>query len=134
MMAMFTLAKSLRWFLMLFYGLAGVLHILLPAPFLSILPAWVPWPLPTIIFTGVCEIAGAVGLLIPATRKAAGIGLAAYAIAVFPANINHAIIDLGNAHPTLGWLYHGPRFLLQPILVWAALYGAEVTRWPFRKT
>ena len=127
------LAALLRWILVLLYSLAGVLHIWFPEPFLSILPSWVPWPLPTIIFTGVCEIAGAIGLLHPATRKAAGIGLAAYAIAVFPANINHAIIDLGNTHPALGWIYHGPRLLLQPVLVWAALYGAGVTRWPFSK-
>ena len=37
-------------------------------------------------FTGVCEIAGAVGILVPATRVAAGIALVVFLIAVFPAN------------------------------------------------
>ena len=37
-------------------------------------------------FTGVCEIAGAVGILVPVTRLAAGIALALFLIAVFPAN------------------------------------------------
>jgi uncharacterized membrane protein len=37
-------------------------------------------------FTGVCEIAGAVGILVPATRFAAGIALVLFLIAVFPAN------------------------------------------------
>jgi hypothetical protein len=29
------------------------------------------------------------------------------------------------------WLYHGPRLLLQPVLVWWALYAGAVTDWPF---
>ena len=37
-------------------------------------------------FTGVCEIAGAAGILIPQTRFAAGIALVVFLIAVFPAN------------------------------------------------
>jgi uncharacterized membrane protein len=37
-------------------------------------------------FTGVCEIAGAVGILVPQTRFAAGIALVVFLIAVFPAN------------------------------------------------
>lgn len=39
-----------------------------------------------VAFTGVCEIAGGIGLLIPAVRLAAGICLAIFLIAVFPAN------------------------------------------------
>ena len=41
-------------------------------------------------FTGVCEIAGAVGLLVPWTRLAAGICLVLFLIAVFPANAHAA--------------------------------------------
>jgi uncharacterized membrane protein len=37
-------------------------------------------------FTGVCEIAGGVGILIPATAFLAGILLVLFLIAVFPAN------------------------------------------------
>ena len=37
-------------------------------------------------FTGACEIAGAVGILVPFTRFAAGIALVLFLIAVFPAN------------------------------------------------
>ncbi len=37
-------------------------------------------------FTGVCEIAGAIGILVPFTRFAAGIALVLFLIAVFPAN------------------------------------------------
>lgn len=43
-------------------------------------------PAALVAFTGVCEIAGGIGLLIPATRLAAGICLAVFLVAVFPAN------------------------------------------------
>jgi uncharacterized membrane protein len=57
--------------------------------------------------------------------------LALYAICVFPVNIKHAIY--GPAIPGLSnmWFYHGPRLLLQPVLVWWALYVGRVTDWPF---
>jgi uncharacterized membrane protein len=39
-----------------------------------------------VYFTGVCEIAGGIGLLVPQTRLAAGIALVLFLAAVFPAN------------------------------------------------
>ncbi len=45
-----------------------------------------PSPAALVAFTGVCELAGGIGLLIPATRVAAAIGLVAFLIAVWPAN------------------------------------------------
>ena len=41
-------------------------------------------------FTGLCEIAGGIGLLIPQLRFAAGIALVIFLIAVFPANAHAA--------------------------------------------
>jgi uncharacterized membrane protein len=40
-----------------------------------------------VAFTGVCEIAGGIGLLIPWTRVAAAVLLAVFLVAVFPANV-----------------------------------------------
>ena len=111
---------------------AGILHLLIPAPFLTITPEWVVYAPEVIALTGAAEIAGAVGLMIPRLRRAAGIGLALYSVCVFPANIQHAIIDLGLAHPMLGWAYHGPRLLLQPVIVWACLWASTAIDWPFR--
>lgn len=76
-----------------------------------------------IALTGIAEIAGALALAqpwSPELRRAGGIGLAAYAVCVFPANINHMMMDMARAQPALGWGYHIPRMLLQPVLVWAA--------------
>ncbi|HEY0270744.1 MAG TPA: DoxX family protein [Sphingomonas sp.] len=112
------------------YFAAGLLHLLRPAPFIHIVPDWVPWPRATVLFTGLCEIAGVLGLAFRRTRRLAGTMLALYAICVFPANIVHARQDLTSGHG-LGWSYHLPRLLAQPLIVWWALFAGEVTIWPF---
>jgi uncharacterized membrane protein len=56
----------------------------------EMLPPWVPYPEFVIVFTGLCELAGAIGLLIPKTRRAAAIALVLFLIAVFPANVHAA--------------------------------------------
>ncbi|WP_438823009.1 DoxX family protein [Novosphingobium cyanobacteriorum] len=115
--------------LALLYAAAGVLHILVPRPFLGITPAWVPFPELTILVTGLAELAGAAALLqpwSPALRRAGGWGLAAYAVCVFPANINHFIMDMHRPDHGLGLAYHVPRMVLQPALVWLALWVSGV--------
>ena len=118
------------------YLAAGVLHLAHPAPFIGITPRWVPMIPLVIALTGIAELFGAVGLAqpwSPRLRRAAGWGLAAYALCVFPANINHMLIDMARPVPQLGWAYHAPRMLLQPVLIWLALWTAGVTDWPFRR-
>ena len=115
------------------YGAAGLFHLAMPEPFLLITPAWVPMPRAVILATGLCELAGAAGLLTRRLRFAAGIGLALYAVCVYPANIKHALDGLPAGEVQLGWWYHGPRLLLQPVLVWWALFAGGVVDWPFRR-
>jgi uncharacterized membrane protein len=86
-----------------------------------------------ILFTGACEAAGAIGLIVPRTRRLAGIMLAAYAVCVFPVNIKHAFYGPPIHALANQWLYHGPRLLLQPVLVWWALYAGGAIDWPFRR-
>ena len=107
------------------YAIAGVLHIVSPEPFLTITPDWVPFPRSVIFWTGIAEIAGSVGLLQPFSqrlRQAAGIGLAIYALCVWPANINHFVMDMARPDNGLGLAYHVPRMIAQPILIWIALW------------
>ncbi len=123
-----------RVLLALFYAVAGVFHLVRPASFLGITPHWVPMPALVILLTGLAELAGAAALLQPWSkplRRAGGIGLALYAVCVFPANINHMIIDMARPVPQLGWGYHIPRMFAQPLLVWAALWLGEVIDWPW---
>lgn len=115
------------------YAFAGIAHLARPSGFVAITPHWMPMPETVVALTGMAEIAGAAGLMIPSSRKAAGIGLALYALCVWPANFNHAFHDIaiGGAH--LGWLYHGPRLALQPAIIWWALWASGVVDWPFRR-
>ncbi|MBC9205364.1 DoxX family protein [Roseomonas aerophila] len=115
-----------RWVLALAYLAAGILHLAMPEAFLRIVPGWVPYPHAVILATGACEILGAIGLMTRRLRRAAGIGLALYAVCVFPANIKHAVDDLSGLHAGLGWWYHGPRLALQPVLVWWALQAGVI--------
>lgn len=122
-----------RILLAVFYLIAGVAHLRSPGGFLVITPGWVPYPEQVIALTGICEIAGAIGLITNRFRFAAGLGLAAYAVCVYPANINHAINNIAMSGKTLSWWYHGPRLAFQPVFVWWALWVGGVTDWPFRK-
>jgi uncharacterized membrane protein len=53
-------------------------------------PEGVPHPEVVILFTGVCEVLGAVGLLVPGVQRLAGIALVVFLVAVFPANVKAA--------------------------------------------
>ena len=122
--------RLIRWLLALFYGIAGVLHLIKPAPFLTIMPPWVPQPELVVALTGVAELAGAIGLIQPvsaAMRRAAGWGLAAYALCVWPANFQHMLIDLTKADGGLGLGYHLPRPTAQPLLIWLAVWASRTS-------
>jgi uncharacterized membrane protein len=121
--------RFVRHVLVIFYGLAGALHLLWPKPFVGIVPAWVPWAGPVVAATGLAELAGAVALAQarwPGLRRAGGWGLALYALCVWPANFHHMMLDM--AKPGHGWwlLYHVPRLMAQPLLIWAAPWAAGV--------
>jgi len=54
----------------LFIG-AGVLHFLKPETYLRIMPPALPAPRLLVLLSGVAEVAGGGGLLVPATRRGA---------------------------------------------------------------
>jgi uncharacterized membrane protein len=124
---------ALRWLLAIFYALAGWAHLGRPEGFLAITPPWVPQPELVVALTGVAEILGALGLLWPPVRRWAGIGLALYALCVWPANFYHAFSDITVSGTNLDWSYHAPRLAAQPIIIWLALWVGEVVEWPFRR-
>jgi uncharacterized membrane protein len=120
------------------YVFAGYKHITAPDAFVAITPHWVPDAPRVVLLTGWCELAGALGLSIPPrhlhwARPAAAVGLALYALCVWPANINHAVNNIAIGGLRLGWGYHGPRLLMQPVLIWLPLWAAGVVDWPFRR-
>ena len=82
-------------------------------------PQWVPRPRAMIFFTGLCELAGAIGLVVPETRRAAGIALILFFIAVLPANIHaaRAKVTLRGRPATPLWL-RLPMQILFIVLAW----------------
>ncbi len=71
--------------------LAGVSHFTMTASYVQIVPDYLPAAEMLVYLSGVFEILLGVGLLIPATRRAAAWGLIALFIAVLPANIFQAM-------------------------------------------
>ena len=97
--------------------LTGTLHFLKPEIFQRIVPPALPWPRGIVYVTGLLELAGGMGLLVPRFRQAAAWGLVALLIAVLPANIYMAIapVKFGGIfdHP----LYHWIRIPFQGVLI-----------------
>jgi uncharacterized membrane protein len=103
--------------------IVGITHFTHADQFVRIVPPQLPDPLALVYISGVFEILGGIGLLIPIISVAAAWGLIALFIAVFPANINQALnsipIDGIPHHPLLYWF----RLPFQAVLIaWAWWY------------
>lgn len=83
----------LRWLLAALMVTVGVVHFVGPAPFVRIMPKMLPrsLDLPLVYLSGLFEILGGVGLLVPRAQRAAAFGLVALYVCVFPANIQAAL-------------------------------------------
>ncbi len=108
------------------YAVAGVLHFTSPEAYLPLMPDFLPAHLTLIYVSGVAEILGGVGLLVPKTRRAAAWGLVALLLAVWPANIHVALenVPLFGAEQGAG-VWNWVRVVFQlPLLAWAYRYTA----------
>lgn len=65
----------------------GLAHFLWPSVFVRIMPPYLPRPLLLVYLSGVAELLGGVGVLIPAFRVYAGWGLILLLCAVFPVHV-----------------------------------------------
>ncbi len=120
------LRAVLRWIIAVTYIGFGLLHLGEADAFLPIMPPIIPYPKAVILFTGACEVAGGIGLLLRRTRWLAGVMLAIYALCVWPANIYQAFWHVHVPPLPDSWAYHGPRLVFQPVLVWWALFAGGV--------
>ena len=83
------------------------------------MPPGIPSPMGMVYFTGLCEIAGAIGLLVPRTRPVAAWALIVLLLAILPANVHaaRAGLTLGGKPVTAV----APRIAIQVVfigLVW----------------
>lgn len=101
----------------------GVSHFtFMKKDFVRMMPPSIPWPLAMVYFTGVCEIAGAIGLLLPEFRRAAAYALIAFFAAVLPANIHaaRAGVTLRGKPATSLWVRIPMQILFIAIAFWSA--------------
>lgn len=77
-----------RWLLSASFVAAGANHFVRPHLYRQIVPPRLQSLAgEVVILSGVAEIAGGAGVLLPRTRRAAGVGLVALLACVFPANL-----------------------------------------------
>ncbi len=85
------LANMLRIITAIIFTAAGANHFIHAAFYQRMIPPGFPSPPMLVFISGICEIAGGIGLLVSSLRPWAGWGLIALLLAVFPANVYMAI-------------------------------------------
>ncbi len=119
-----TWQASARDALSLMLVFTGISHFtFMKEDLIRMMPPSVPRPRAVVYFTGLAEIAGAIGLLLPEFRRAAAYALIAFFILVLPANIHAARmgVTLRGKPATSLWLRVPMQFLFIAIAVWSTL-------------
>lgn len=82
-----------RWAMVAFMVVSGIGHFAITDAYVAMVPASFPSPRLLVYLSGIAELAGGIGLVLPSPslRRAAAIGIILLLIAVFPANINMAV-------------------------------------------
>jgi uncharacterized membrane protein len=109
--------------LALAFSAAGTLHFVRPRMYEEIMPAYLPAHNELVLASGAAEIAGAVALLHPRTRRVGGLCLAATLAAVFPANVHMALHP--DRYPDFAAALLWARLPIQPLLVWWVLRATK---------
>lgn len=114
----------------LFVG-AGILHLVAPEGYVAVIPPGYPSPRVLVLWSGVAELAGGLGLLVPlpAVRRWAGGGLVTLLVAVYPANVHMAL----TMEAPLGLFW--ARLALQGVLVaWVLRASGALVQSPSRNS
>jgi uncharacterized membrane protein len=92
----------MQWILRVLVALpllaSGSGHFTRTALFAAIVPPFFPFRSQLVLLSGALELAGAIGLLLPAFTRAASACLAVLMIAIFPANVYAANQVVGGMH------------------------------------
>jgi uncharacterized membrane protein len=105
---------AFRWVAGLGFLVAGANHFRVPNFYLPIMPPFLPQPLLLIYISGAAEMAGGLGLLLPATRRLAAWGLILLLLAIFPANLQMALHGFAGLP---GWVLWA-RLPFQAVFIW----------------
>ncbi|WP_435736127.1 DoxX family protein [Cellulosimicrobium sp. PMB13] len=102
-------------------GSSGVLHLVRPRVFEPLIPHGLGSPRAWVVGSGVAELACAVALALPPTRRLGGAASAALLVGVFPGNVKMALDSRRGARawarrPAVAW---GRLPLQVPLVAWA---------------
>jgi uncharacterized membrane protein len=107
------------------YVAAGINHFWHPRVYSKIMPSYLPWHMPIVYISGVCEIVFALLLFPEQTRIVAAWLIIALLIAVFPANIQMAV-DYSREHNPQTWV----ALLRLPVQILLVAWAWQYTRRP----
>lgn len=117
------MSRSVR-FLVLIFGVSGVVHLVRPAVYEPLMPSWVPAHREVILASGVAELACAAGLAVPASRRLSGWASVLLLLGVYPGNIKMAA-DAAQSRSTRFKVLAFARLPLQVPMIRAALRVAR---------
>lgn len=126
---MFTLKNLGLAFVFLWFMIGGVAHFTNTEFFTAIMPPYIGFHTEIVYLSGVLEILGAIGILIPRLRQWAGNGLLLLVIGVSPANIHMWLHP--ELFPDVPPVFLSVRLVVQVLLLLLIWW---CTRMPQRKT
>lgn len=100
---------------------AGAMHFVATSVYVKIMPPGLPDPRLLVQLSGVAEMLGGVGVLVPQTRRPAAWGLVALLVAVLPAN-GYMAMDHAHWPGIPEWLLWARLPLQLPLIAWAWSY------------
>ncbi len=105
---------------------SGAVHLARPQVYEPLVPAWVPAHREVILGSGVAELACAVGMVVPRTRRLAGWASVALLLGVWPGNLKMAL-DSNRSRSTAFKAVAWGRMPLQVPMIRAAVAAARST-------
>ena len=110
----------------LFFLAGGTAHFAVIDFFVQAMPDYLPWHRELVIISGVFELLGAIGILLPQTRLFAAYGLLALVVAVYPANIYMAMHP--ERYPDIPELFLYIRLPFQFLFLWFIWWAVKPER------
>ena len=115
--------RRAMWFVFAWFFLGGLAHFAFTDLEARIVPPQIPDAVDVVLVTGILELAGAFGLLMPWTRRVAGWGLFLLTIAVTPANIH--MLHIHDQFPHIPVWLLWVRLPLQVVLLVLIAWGSR---------
>lgn len=105
-----------RLFVFSWFFIGGICHFAIPAPFLRIMPPYIPLPLAMVYVSGAFELLGAFGIMTTRWRRLAGNGLMLLTMVVTLANVQ--MYQHPELFPSIPHWVLVIRFPVQALLIW----------------